>query len=325
METETDQTRKNQKNNKERVSLRPFFYVKSSRFKNVNINCDIDYKKMCKFMKYIILYLISFSAFAINPMAGYQTSNIKDENYLIKLFNQLHRNKRSSSECYERAHVWSYQMHKIHNINSQKMFVFFTNKYKREINGQWWFHVAPGVLFNNELYMFDPEFLDTPVTYESWKNGCIEHAVKKLTPIKIKYEKEITSLLAESPNANTRRGRKRIAYIRSRVDWLKSELKRMLLTDKKIIKADHTNWPFDDGRKEMIDINCPLITNYSEWKVAQETEYCYMQPTNMFVWEPSELEKLENEDQNKEAFVNSEVYTSYKKGFRGRFPYRFDQ
>tara|TARA_Y100000385_G_C12924253_1_gene563950 strand:- start:521 stop:814 length:294 start_codon:yes stop_codon:yes gene_type:complete len=97
----------------------------------------------------------------------------------------------------------------------------------------------------------------------------------------------------------------------------------MLIKDTRIIDANERNWPFQDGRKKLIDIDCPIITNYNDYKKAQEEAYCYIQMANMYVWEPGELEKLEYEDQNKTEFVNSEIYTSYKKAFRGRFPYRF--
>lgn len=273
----------------------------------------------------LLLCILSFNAFAIDPMASYETSNIKDESLLNTLFKQMHRNKRNSSECYERAHVWSFQMLKNHNINSQKVFIYFTRKYNREIFGQWWFHVAPAVNLNNELYLLDPEFISKAVPFEAWKNGAIDHAIKKLTPIKINYENEISSLTEEKKtlNLNSRRGRKRLRYIDSRTAWLNSELERMLIKDTRIVQANERNWPFEDGRKELVDIDCPIITNYSDYKKAQEQAYCYIQMSNMYVWEPSELEKLETKDQNKTEFVNSEIYTSYKKAFKGRFPYRF--
>ena len=96
----------------------------------------------------------------------------------------------------------------------------------------------------------------------------------------------------------------------------------MLLSDKRVIKTDESNWPYKDRFKEIVDIPCPRISNYSEYKMAQETEYCFIQETNMYVWEPSELEKLENLDNNKEEFVYSEVYTAFKQTFRGKFAFQ---
>lgn len=275
---------------------------------------------------FLMLFFITTSVFAIDPMAGYQTSNIKDQNVLNNIFKDLyqHRRRSSTTQCFERAHVWSYQMFVNQNIYSEKVFIYFTRKFIREINGDWWFHVAPGVLYNSELYMLDPEFLNRPVPFTMWKNGAIDHAIKKLTPIKINYEREITALNKEKENLNSsrRRDRKRINYINNRIQWLQSELERMLIDKVRVIPTDEHNWPYKDGMKSIVELDCPFITNYSEYKQAQESAYCYIQKTNMYVWEPSELEKLEEQDTNKTEFVPSEVYTSFKKAFRGRFPFR---
>lgn len=271
----------------------------------------------------LFLIFISLNTFAIDPMTSFHTSNVNDKEYLLDIFNKMNKNTKRYSQCYERAHVWSYQIKQKRNLNTQKMFVYFTRKYQREINGQWWFHVAPGIYFNSELYMLDPEFLKRPVKFEAWKNGCIEHAIRKLTPFKINTEKEINALKKEAPNPNTRRGRKRIKYINERIKWLTKNLKEKLINNSRLVDADNNNWPFDDNFKKIIDIDCPMITNYSEYKNAQETHYCFVQASNMYVWEPSELKELEHKDQNKTKFENSEIYTSYKKAFTGRFPFRF--
>jgi hypothetical protein len=274
----------------------------------------------------LFLSLITFNASAIDAMTSYQTTNIKNEAHLYSLFDKLYRHKKSVSQCYDRAMTWSYQLYREDNVFTQKYFIYFTAKYRREIWSKWWFHVAPGVLFQNEPYVFDPEFLKKPVSLEAWKNGAIDHAIKLLTPLKIKYEKEIAGLQNQNSALNPHDGKqaKLIQKNNNRIQWLENELKRRLIADKRIIKADQNNWPFNDKREELIDIDCPIITDYSQYKNVQETEYCFIQLAPMYVWEPSELEKMENQSENKVNFINSEVFSAYKRAFKGNFPYRFE-
>lgn len=49
------------------------------------------------------------------------------------------------SQCYNRAHIWSYEWFTKHSILSNKTWLFFTRKYIRKYKFEWWFHVAPSV------------------------------------------------------------------------------------------------------------------------------------------------------------------------------------
>lgn len=59
-----------------------------------------------------------------------------------ELFSEL-EHKNNNSECFNRAHVWSYSWRIKHQIYSSKAWIFFTRKYIRQYDFQWWFHVAP--------------------------------------------------------------------------------------------------------------------------------------------------------------------------------------
>jgi hypothetical protein len=274
-----------------------------------------------------LFLLTSINTFAIDSMLNYQSSNIEDSNLLEEMFRNLNRNKKrfGTTQCFNRAHYWSYQLQQDYGVNTQKVFIYFTRKFTREINGDWWFHVAPAMYLNDELYVLDPEFLSKPVKFEAWKNGAIDHAIRLLTPLKIKYENEIASLNKELPIlGDGRRHRRRKNYINSRLNWLKSELKRRLIDKAEIVEVNKDNWPYDDNRKQIIKLDCPIISNYSEYaklENAHKNAYCYIQMANMYVWEPGELEELEYLDENKIEFDIREVFTAFKDTFKGRFPY----
>lgn len=49
------------------------------------------------------------------------------------------------SQCYNRAHIWSYEWFLKHTVYSNKTWIFFTRKYIRKFKFEWWFHVSPSV------------------------------------------------------------------------------------------------------------------------------------------------------------------------------------
>ncbi len=59
------------------------------------------------------------------------------------IFRSLRNGATSWSQCYNRAHVWAYESKRTFNLDSMKVFMFYTRKYIREFNFDWWFHVSP--------------------------------------------------------------------------------------------------------------------------------------------------------------------------------------
>lgn len=87
-----------------------------------------------------------------------------------KLLVKLKYLKKAHSECYQRAHLWSLEMRQMANIKSQKVFLFFTDKYRRNTGFDWWFHVAPFVLVNGKEMVMDPYFFKEPIDMQNWTN-----------------------------------------------------------------------------------------------------------------------------------------------------------
>jgi hypothetical protein len=88
---------------------------------------------------------------------------------------ELARKGKTDSQCYQRAHVWSYEWRVKERLFSNKLWLFFTPKYLRENrdrNFEWWFHVAPSMLVNvdGELLerVFDPKYFRSPVSIKRW-------------------------------------------------------------------------------------------------------------------------------------------------------------
>lgn len=78
------------------------------------------------------------------PDPNYVSSVLSSLEWATKYFKESRYNPKDS-QCFNRAHVWTYEWHKKHKFNSSKIFLFFTQKYIRMHNFHWWFHVAPYV------------------------------------------------------------------------------------------------------------------------------------------------------------------------------------
>ena len=278
-------------------------------------------------MKLCVIFCFLFAvgiAGAVDPLANFPSTNIQQLSTLNQAFKGLWKG-RKRSECYDRAHFWSYQMFKEFGIKSTKVFVFFTNKYKREIFGQWWFHVAPGVIFQNEEYIMDPEFLKNAVNFETWKNGVLDHAIYKLTPIKVQYEQEINNLYHEiSTSSNlTQRERRRISYVKARIQYLEDELERMLISNVSLKSTSSDNWsPSFRKMDKIVNLNCVNITNYSEYVNDQDNVYCYIIRSSMYYRAPMDVELLEKQQRYQYDFEASDLFEAHRRAFGGRFPYQ---
>jgi hypothetical protein len=91
-----------------------------------------------------------------------------------EIFKELNPYYRGRSECYNRAHIWSYEENKIRNLNSMKVFLFFTSKYIWDYNWNWWFHVSPFVLVKENggvtENVIDYRFMSGPTKMQQWTN-----------------------------------------------------------------------------------------------------------------------------------------------------------
>ena len=69
-------------------------------------------------------------------------SEYANDSQLSPIFSRQNTRLIQSSQCYDKAHYWSYEWSR-QNLSLGKMFLFFTESYIRRYNYKWWFHVAP--------------------------------------------------------------------------------------------------------------------------------------------------------------------------------------
>ena len=95
------------------------------------------------------------------------------DNYysLQDIMDTMRRDTREESQCYNRAHMWTFMSHQRHSINLGKVWIFFTKEYIREYNYKWWFHIAPyGEVLDGTIYVLDKGFTTVPFNLTNWKN-----------------------------------------------------------------------------------------------------------------------------------------------------------
>ncbi len=90
----------------------------------------------------------SFEISSIKSMVNdenFTPSILKDLDQARGFFYEARTDAKPESQCYNRAHVWTYEWRTKKNLYSSKAWIFFTRRFIRKYKFEWWFHVAPMV------------------------------------------------------------------------------------------------------------------------------------------------------------------------------------
>lgn len=179
------------------------------------------------------------------PMDNYTASNVDSYEKALKIFKTLNTKTRRRSQCFNRAHIWAKHMNDEYQVDSMKILIYYTKKYRKEVSKKWWFHIAPMIDVNGQYYVMDREFTRAPVTNDQWEKIFIK---------KIK--------------------------------------------DK--------------------SYRCKKIDNIKEYYDSSNTntEFCNIQYTSMYYWEPNDMARLDKKGSTKTDWVNWELRISAKQGFK---------
>jgi hypothetical protein len=107
-----------------------------------------------------------------NPLANYDLTQMDSYESAQDLMNTFKGNTKEKSQCYNRAHVWTYESFVNEQVNLGKVWIFFSKKYLKEYRYKWWFHIAPFTKIKgyDTPYILDRGFTMVPYTLENWKN-----------------------------------------------------------------------------------------------------------------------------------------------------------
>lgn len=108
-----------------------------------------------------------------NSVEPYMPSVLGSLEWARRYFNESRYNSKDS-QCFNRAHVWSHEWRVKHNFYSMKAYIFFTKKYIRKFNFDWWFHVAPlvHVVVNDKVEerVMDIKYARGPQKLKDWSD-----------------------------------------------------------------------------------------------------------------------------------------------------------
>ena len=104
-------------------------------------------------------------------------------------FRNMRRDYQYNSQCYNRAHIWTYEEFKSSGMKTGKLFLFFTSRYIRNYRYKWWFHVTPfayvGGLEQSNWRTLDRRYTRGILTTKTWTNVFMLNDA--LCPVAEKY------------------------------------------------------------------------------------------------------------------------------------------
>lgn len=119
--------------------------------------------------------VMDLNHFQYNQLRSFAPTDLQTIEAATEIFKgMLNDGDRRRSQCFKRAHMWSFDMWSKLNIFSQKVFIFYTQRYIQLEEFDWWFHVAPMVVVQGEEYVLDGTFMSKPVTVKAWKDYFIK-------------------------------------------------------------------------------------------------------------------------------------------------------
>lgn len=131
---------------------------------------------------------LDLNHFRYNQLREFAPTELQSLDRAKDIFNNmLNDGDKGRSQCFKRAHMWAFDMWSKLNINSEKIFIFYTKRYAALEDFEWWFHVAPVVNVAGEDYVMDGTFMEKPITIKEWLTYFIR--TDKITcPLIDKYQ-----------------------------------------------------------------------------------------------------------------------------------------
>jgi hypothetical protein len=118
--------------------------------------------------------------------SSYEPTILNSYNDATQIFRRMRRDYQTNSQCYNRAHIWTWEEYNRSQLRSKKYFLFFTARYIRAYRYHWWFHVTPAVSINGlGDRMLDRRYTVEIKSIKDWTDKFIYS--KRSCPIVFKY------------------------------------------------------------------------------------------------------------------------------------------
>ncbi|MDA8791870.1 protein-glutamine glutaminase family protein [Bacteriovoracaceae bacterium] len=273
----------------------------------------------------------------ISPIENSNPTNFATMEQVMTLFNHLLPSSQKS-QCYNRAYAWTYQMvttflynaekkdlqtkeyvekNKLKGyspIETRKMLIYYTKKYRDNLDDKWAFHIAPSVMLNGEILVLDKEFLEKPETVQGWVDDLIKIDRKRLSKL---HEK----LFSDKDKMDKKHAKLTKEYIAKKDSFIGD---RILRIRKKIKENNEKINSLNLKKEEVPKIDCAWINHLPQWDHYPKQEWCMLQEADMFVKNTKMLRRLsyDNTPIKREwsHYILSEARKDVYKDWKDRWP-----
>ena len=111
----------------------------------------------------------------------YNPSVLPNYTYATNLLHTFRSPAINGAQCYDKAHVWTYEAEYYYRARLQKAWLFFSDHYIERYRFKWWFHVAPfaKVMMRGsvEERIMDRVFYQYPLKLKLWTDLFMENKV----------------------------------------------------------------------------------------------------------------------------------------------------
>ena len=264
----------------------------------------------------------NMSVYPRNPMERYTPSSVS-ESRLYSIWNSMNA-EMDGKDCYRRAHVWAYDMYEYFGVRSMKIFIHYTNKFNRELDGMadmkkrdlrnlidyrtyrmlgynktWDYHVAPLVqLDNGEYRVLDKELIlayDAGFPYS-------QDAAWNLQKRPAKIEEWLDGLTIRGELLwQARKQRIRLDMNKARSRGRTAQYNTLL--------AKYRELGMD--RYDQIDIKCKKADSIADVDLNHSNAYCFYTIAPMYYYNEIDLraQAFGSSNMNYAIPVNNSVYT----------------
>jgi hypothetical protein len=88
------------------------------------------------------------------------------------IFSNMRKDYQQDSQCFNRAHIWTFEEFQRSETYLNKVFLFFTSRYIRNYRYHWWFHVTPMAYVGGKKFanwrMLDRRYTHGPLSPKTW-------------------------------------------------------------------------------------------------------------------------------------------------------------
>lgn len=175
--------------------------LKRSKNSNVTLEIEADDKNnfiSVRTLKKKTIYSNAFLNMENAPQvnSSYEPTLLNSINDASQVFRRMRRDYQGESQCYNRAHIWTWEEFNRSQLKSKKYFLFFTSRYIRTYRYNWWFHVTPAVSINGVGdRMLDRRYTLEIKSIKDWTDKFIYS--KRSCPIVFKYNDYFNNQFAE--------------------------------------------------------------------------------------------------------------------------------